>query len=237
MKTYITYFNDAQIDEYNLQASEDVILFKGNDTSISGDSINYLNTYYCELCTLYWVWKNTDDKLLCFEQYRRPFDHHNIVPRIGEAVTYEKNRMKFSICEQFAICHGKERETYIFQTLIKLFGKESPYVLYWVNADEMYTNTTMIINRDDFDKMCEFVFSVLFELDKIWGLNLNPENYAENAQYFTEDRRYEYQRHFMAYIGERLVSAYIKTNLKTITIPRLDNDGYYKPWRQKVKIE
>lgn len=237
MKTYITYFDDEQIEEFHLQGSEDVILFKGNDTSISGDSINYLNTYYCELCTLYWVWKNTDDKLLCFEQYRRPFDHHNIVPKVGEAVTYEKNIITTSICDQFAFCHGKEREAYIFHTLLRLFGKESKYVLYWNTGNEMYTNNTMIINREDFDKLCEFVFSVLFELDRLWGLNFDEEKYEKNAKYFTEDGRYEYQKHFMAYIGERLVSAYIKENLKTITIPRLDNNGFYQPWRPKVKLE
>ena len=37
LKTYITYFDDNQIDEYNLKSDENTILFKGNDTSYSGE--------------------------------------------------------------------------------------------------------------------------------------------------------------------------------------------------------
>ena len=46
LKTYITYFDDAQIGEYGLKADDNTILFKGNDTSYSGQSINNLNLFY-----------------------------------------------------------------------------------------------------------------------------------------------------------------------------------------------
>lgn len=36
MKTYITYFDDKQIEEYNLKSDENTVLFKGNDTTIEG---------------------------------------------------------------------------------------------------------------------------------------------------------------------------------------------------------
>ena len=95
LKTYITYFDDNQIDEYNLKSDENTILFKGNDTSYSGESINNLNIFYCELCTMYYVWKNNiESEYVCFKQYRRPFHYESIgrMPKIGEVITFDKTK-------------------------------------------------------------------------------------------------------------------------------------------------
>ena len=95
MKTYITYFDDNQIKEYNLKADENTILFKGNDTSYPGESINNLNVFYCELCTMYYVWKNNlKSDYVCFKQYRRPFHYESIgrMPKMGEVITFDKTK-------------------------------------------------------------------------------------------------------------------------------------------------
>jgi len=39
----------------------------------TGDNISFLNKILCELTVLYWVWKNTDDKLVGINHYRRYF--------------------------------------------------------------------------------------------------------------------------------------------------------------------
>lgn len=232
MKTYITYFDDRQVEEYKLVKTDDVIPFKGNDTTISGESINYLNCFYCELTTMYWIWKNTDDKLLCLKQYRRPFNSKKI-PNEGEIITYAPLSVMRPINIQYGFCHGIKRRNLLDVYFKYKFGEESEIYTYWTKGKKMYTNNTMIINRSDFNKMCEFVFGILFDLDKQWGLDMNVEKYIENGIAYTEDRRIDYQQHFMAYIGERLVSAYISCYLKPIHEPRLATNGFFKPYKPK----
>jgi hypothetical protein len=230
MITYISYFDDKQIEEYNLKADNNTILFKANDESISGDSINRLNTFYCELTTLYWIWKNDkSNDMICHKQYRRPFNP-SILPKNNEVVTYAPFVMDESIEEQFSYFHGKRRSNDICNILIKLFGPTSAEVKYWKRCKVLLTNNTFIMNRGDFNKMCEFVFRVLFELDKRYKLDFNSDKYIENSYIYTEDDRYDYQQHFMAYIGERLTSMYIYLHLFPKFEKRLENNGFMTPY-------
>lgn len=230
MKTYITYFDDKQIDEYGLTKTEDTVPFKGNDTSVSGESINHLNNFYCELTTLYWVWQNTIDELLCFKQYRRPFETE-LRPQKGEIVTYAPIR-SIGLYQEYCYYHGSRRGNEVTQYLIGKFGKESKEVMYWLKGDRMFTNNTFIIHREDFNKMCEFIFNVLFDLEEKWGLGDDIGMWLKNARGYTEDGRYDYQQHFMAYIGERLVSMYINCHMKPICVERPQN-MFLAPYQKK----
>lgn len=236
LKTYITYFDDAQIGEYGLKADDNTILFKGNDTSYSGQSINNLNLFYCELCTLYYVWKNDlKSDYVCFKQYRRPFRHEDAgrLPNIGEVITYEPIPTYNSVLEQYACCHGEKRAIELYHILCTIFGGDSKEVAYFKDKDYMYTNNSMVLNWKDFCKMCEFVFGIIDKIDGFYGLHYNYNKYEKNAEEHIEDGREEYQKHWMAYIGERLVSCYIDLHLNPLTISRLPINGFYKPYRHK----
>jgi len=236
IKTYITYFDDRQVDEYNLKASDDVVLFKGNDTSYSGETINYLNTYYCELCTLYYVWKNNlKSDYVVFKQYRRSFDWKSVkrLPDNGEVICYYPIWMHESVIMQYAICHGRKRATDLMELLGEMYGKKSDCYGYFKNSSMLYTNNTMVLKWSDFCSMCEFVFGMLDEIDDFYGLSYDAEKYADNAYKYTEDNRYDYQTHWMAYIGERLVSCYIATKMKGIYVNRPEGNGFYKPYERK----
>ena len=223
MKTYITYFDDNQIKEYNLKADENTILFKGNDTSYPGESINNLNVFYCELCTMYYVWKNNlKSYYVCFKQYRRPFHYESIgrIPKMGEVITFDKIKTDGLVINQYAYYHGRKRAIELYHILCTLFGVDSEEVSYFKDKQYMYTNNSMVLNWSDFCKMCEFVFGVIDKIDGFYGLHYTYDKYEKNAQIYTEDGRLDYQRHWMAYIGERLVSCYIDLHLKPLTIER-----------------
>lgn len=240
IKTYITYFDDRQIAEYNLKEDENTILFKGNDTSYPGKSINNLNTFYCELCTLYYVWKNNlKSDYVVFKQYRRPFEweKYGRLPKDGEAICFKYIPLSMPIILQYAFCHGKKRAFNLINTLKELYGLESEVYKYFSGSKEMFTNNSMVLTWDDFTKMCEFVFGVLDRLDKHYRLNYNYQKYERNAKEFTEDGRFDYQMHWVAYIGERLVSCYIHTHLKQLMIPRLNGNGFYKPYETKKESD
>lgn len=235
--TYITYFDDHQINEFNLKEDDNTTLFKGNDTSYEGKNINHLNIFYCELCTLYYVWKNNlKSDYVCFKQYRRPFNWEvlNTLPKSGEVICYKNIKISYPILLQYAFCHGKKRANDLINVLKRLYGQNSDVYKYFLTSNEMFTNNSMVLTWDDFVKMCDFVFGILNDLDKIYRLNYNYNKYALNAKAYTEDGRYDYQMHWVAYIGERLVSCYIHTHLKPLMIPRLENNGFFQPYKPKT---
>ena len=236
IKTYITYFDDAQIDEYGLKEDDNTILFKGNDTSYSGKSINNLNTFYCELCTMYYIWKNNlKSDYIVLKQYRRPFEWENKyeLPKEGEIICYKPVILeKTTISIQYFACHGIKRTNCLIDSIKDIFGEKSDELMYFSRGKELYTNNTFVINWCDFVKMCEFVFKVTDDIDKRLNLNYNYQKYMLNAREYTEDMRYDYQTHWMAYIGERLVSCYIATKMKPLTIDRLEGDGFYLPYKK-----
>lgn len=240
IKTYITYFDDNQIDEYGLVEDENTVLFKGNDTNYSGDSINNLNTFYCELCTMYYVWKNNlKSDYVVFKQYRRPFDWESVgkLPEKGEVICYEPlDLSQIPVIYHYAVYHGKKRAYDLLSIIKKLFGENSDDLKYFQRGKVLYTNNTFAMMWDDFCKMCEYVFGITNEIEKFYKLNSSPTNYMLNAKKYTEDGRYDYQTHWMAYIGERLVSSYIATKMKPITIDRLEGNGFFKPYETKQEV-
>lgn len=237
LKTYITYFDDSQIEDYNLKEDESTTLFKANDTSYSGKSINNMNIFYCELCTMYYIWKNDiKSDYIVLKQYRRPFEWEKVgrLPENGEIICYKPFDLNgIPVIYQYAIYHGKKRAFSLLSIIKDLYGEKSDEYNYLTRGRELYTNNTFVIKWDDFCNMCEFVFNTTDYIDKVYGLKHNYNKYILNAREYTEDGRYEYQKHWMAYIGERLVSCYIATKMKPLTIDRLDGDGFYKPYKEE----
>lgn len=241
VKTYITYFDENQVNEFNLKEDENTILFKGNDTSYSGESINKLNTFYCELCTMYYVWKNNlKSDYVVFEQYRRPFNWEEAgrLPEDGEVICYEPlDLSQIPVIYHFAIYHGKKRAHDLLSVIKDVCGEKSDELWYFQRGKALYTNNTFVMKWDDFCKMCEYVFKITNRIDKFYKLNFSSGNYMLNAKRYTEDERYDYQTHWMAYIGERLVSSYIATKMKPITIKRLEGNGFYSPYEKKEETQ
>lgn len=236
IKTYITYFDDAQIEQYNLKADDNTVLFKGNDTSYSGDSINDLNVFYCELCTMYYIWKNNlRSDYIVLKQYRRPFDWESAdkLPELGELICYDSIYLVCgSVLQQYAICHGTKRAAVLLDVIGEICGVNSNEYNYFTKGRIMYTNNTMVINWEDFVKMCEFVFNITDAIDSKLKLNYTYNKYMANSKEYTQDGRYDYQTHWMAYIGERLVSCYIATKMHPIPIQRLEGNGFYMPYKK-----
>ena len=74
LQIWLTYHDDSMVDKYNLKEDDITILFKGNDINVKGKNINYLNKFYSELTTMYYVWKNNiRSKQIGFCHYRRIF--------------------------------------------------------------------------------------------------------------------------------------------------------------------
>lgn len=71
-----------------------------------------------------------------------------------------------------------------------------------------------IMTWNDFNKLCDWLFPILFEWDKRYNLNMDANRYRLKAE---SDFRYEdvdYQQRAISFLAERLISCYIVTNMK-----------------------
>ena len=217
---WLTYHDDKQIEEYGLKETDTIRLFKGNDVSVSGDHINNLNRFYSELSTMYYVWRNKlESRYIGFAHYRRMFRDYSEVEE-GQ-------------CQVLAINYGDHvfhhyKSEHNYQDLYDLvdilneqYGEANKYSKYLLEGNIFIPYCCFIMQYPDFEKLCNFLFPILFAWDKKNGLNMDPEKYMEKAK---RDFRYDnvnYQCRAVAFLAERLISCYLVTEMKPFSITAL----------------
>lgn len=164
----------------------------------SGDNISHLNWTLGDLTATYWIWKNSCYDVVGTSQYRRFWD--NAV----ENMTFEKNtlyvqqpfQLDKNIKQQYISCHGDLGITILEQ--LSAEGKipltqdmlDKTYKLRYLHSCNM-----MIAHKEVFDKFCEVLFPILFEI--------------YNAVKADLDHVESYNRRIPAFLGERIVMALI----------------------------
>ena len=214
---WLTYHDDKQIQEYALKETDNIHLFKGNDVSMEGENINHLNRFYSELTTMYYVWKNKmESKRIGFCHYRRYF---------GRCLPLEKNQCQVMgiiygspIFQHYKMAHNYHDMCDVVDVLNGLYGNNNPYSKYLLKGNIFIPYCCFIMQWEDYTKLCEWLFPILFAWDKKNGLNMDPEKYMEKAR---RDFRYDdvnYQCRAVAFLAERLISCYIVTEMKPFCI-------------------
>lgn len=205
---WITYHDNAQINQYGLYEDETYSLFKGNDLDVKGENINHLNPYYAEIVTLYWVWKNNlKSKKVGFCHYRRKFSHIlSIEPGQCQVLAINRN---CSVFNHYKNSHNYHDLYDAIDILNNIYGDDNKYAKYLLESKTFIPFCCFIMQWDDFNRLCNFLFPILFAYDNLHGLNLSPQHYAEKAE---KDFRYDnitYQQRFMGFMAERLISCYL----------------------------
>lgn len=162
-----------------------------------GDNIDNLNSWYCELTGLYWIWKNSNEDIVGLEHYRRYFvnEKNNI---LSEAEI--KNRLKDNdiICikvnyskrrppKTWLIENGKWYDMQKFLCFIKAYiGKEYyEHCVKHLNGDWHVLGNMFICKKELIDEYCEFIFDLTLSYinaEKYFGRSL-PKRIIG---YFTE---------------------------------------------------
>lgn len=216
---WLTYHNDKQIQDFGLKETDSIRLFKGNDVSVEGNHINHLNRFYSEMTTMYYVWKNKKkSKLIGFCHYRRLF---NDCLGVEESQCQVMAINRTPVFQHYKLAHNYQDMYDAVAILNEQYGNENKYSQYLLNSNVFIPCCCFIMNYSDFEKLCEWLFPVLFAWDKINGLNMNPTKYMEKAQ---RDFRYDdvnYQCRAIAFLAERLISCYIVCNMKPFCINTL----------------
>lgn len=149
----------------------------------SGENISAKNPSFCELTGLYWAWKNINSDYIGLAHYRRHFSSGKKTEDPFKAVIRKKDLNKY--LGKINIFVPKKQKYYI-ETLYshyahthyaehldktrKIIKKIHPdYLSSYdrvVNRTSGYMFNMMIMKKELFNNYCEWLFSVLFLLEK-----------------------------------------------------------------------
>lgn len=188
----------------------------------TGDNISSKNANYCELTGLYWAWKNLKCDYIGLCHYRRYFG------KKGKFITYireEKERVfkKKDYEERLCDCDvllpkamnfdgmtiGEHyRQYHYWKDLEKtrlVLEKEYPtYVKSFdlvMNSNRGYFANMFVTNKSIFDSYCEWLFNILFKIEKENDLSAYDS----------------YQARIYGFLSERLFNVFLhKQNFKIL---------------------
>ncbi len=182
-----------------------------------GDNISSKNPYYCELTGLYWAWKNLETDYLGLVHYRRHFSIAKKLPKDPEErmkKVISKNEVE-NILKNTDIILPKKRKYYIenlydhyrhtlyvdpLDETKKIIEEKCPE--YIKEFDRLHKRTSAhmfnmyIMKKELSDKYCEWLFDILFELEKRY----DPQKYDS------------FHARYLGRISELLLDVWINTN-------------------------
>lgn len=189
-----------------------------------GDNIAKKNPNYCELTAFYWLWKNKHDiDYIGICHYRRFFTNNNYLNTsklfIGkkqiektfksyDVILPEPLKLQMTVKEYYSYCDGLEKDLDMTK---KIISERCPEYLHEFNVvlnsnSAVYCNM-MIISKERFDKYCEWLFDILFEVEK--HTNMDGYNKA--------------QKRVFGYISEILLNVWILHNHYNVKYEKVIN--------------
>ena len=202
----------------------------------TGDNISSKNAFYCELTGLYWAWKNLDASYIGLAHYRRHFTCSKKIPKSEEAkfkILLNREQTE-KILEEADIILPKKRKYYI-ENLYDHYKHtmhiepldetrkilEEKYPEYLIEFDKLKNRTSahmfnmFVMKKEYLDKYCDWVFEILFELEK----RIDPKQYDS------------FHARYMGRISELLLDVWInmnKLNYKEVSVIDMQNINWLK---------
>ena len=178
----------------------------------SGDNISEKNRNYCELTALYWAWKNLQADYIGLVHYRRHFSYKGAKGEKKEKVL-DSNTLR-SLLKQYDVILPKQRNYFIetnYSQYVHAHHKEDLDITRailqemhpeFVNEFDSVMAKTIghrfnmfIMKYELFDEYCNWLFSILFELEK----RLDISEYSD------------YDARVFGFVSERLLDVWLNT--------------------------
>lgn len=195
----------------------------------SGESISEKNIHYCELTAYYWAWKNLNSEIIGIVHYRRLLLNKKNKKWLSEKEIRENLERKKAILP-------KKRNYFIETTwthyennhnindlieVKKIIRKKYPEYLrdfeIVMNRTNGHRFNILIMNKKEFDLYCDWLFSILFELEK----KIDISKYDS------------YQTRVFGFLSERLLDVWIQKNDISYTEKRVKFVGN-EEWGKKI---
>lgn len=208
----------------------------GYERDNKGENISTKNPYFCELTGLYWAWKNLNADYIGLAHYRRHFSFSKKIPKSEEEKfkVLLTNQEADNLLENVDIILPKLRKYYI-ENLYDHYKHtmhveqldetrkiiEEKYPNYIPEFDNLHKRTSMhafnmfIMKKDVLNDYCNWLFDILFELEK----RIDPSKYDS------------FHARYLGRVSERLLDVYINTNklkYKEVNVIDMQNINWIK---------
>ena len=214
----------------------------GYITDETGDNISLKNPYFCELTGMYWAWKNIDSDYIGLAHYRRHFASNKVDKKdlFNSVLSFDEAN---ELLNNTDIVVPKLRKYYIenlyshyADTLyiepLDITGKiiEEKYPKYKKEFDKLHMRTSahmfnmFIMKKEKFDEYCNWLFDILFELEKR----------VDNSKYDTFHAR------FYGRVSELLLDVWLNTNgytYKEIKVISMEKVNWWKKGTSFLKAK
>lgn len=164
----------------------------GNDLDLgyvkdnTGDNISLKNPSFCELTGLYWAWKNVDSDYVGLAHYRRhfslskkskdPFDniltYDELAPLLSKYRVFVPKKRKYyieTLYSHYAHTHYAEHLDVTKEIIAEKYPEYTDSCNKVYNQTYGYMFNMMIMRKNLFQNYCEWLFNILFELEKRIG--------------------------------------------------------------------
>ena len=205
----------------------------------TGDNISKKNDNYCELTALYWIWKNCDSDIVGLTHYRRYFFNKRFCSNINKVIDendidkYLKKYdviipepeyiLKYTVMEEYKnVHHIKDLEN--CKKIIKKICPEYETAYDKVmNSKKLHQYNMLIARKKLVDEYCQWLFSILFELEKITDIS----DYDK------------YNKRIYGFLSERLFNVWLEKNdnLKVKELPVNNVESGSISWQIRNQVK
>lgn len=194
--------------------------YLGDDT---GENISDKNANYCELTGLYWAWKNLKCDYIGLCHYRRYFahavsssdvekkklailqqaDYEKLFRQYDVILPKQRNYFIETVRSQYEHAHNKNDLEVAEKIIKELYPEYSKAFIKVMGRTKLHIFNMFVMKKEKFDEYCQWLFTILFELEKRIDI-----------------RRYdEYEARVFGFLSERLFNVWLeKQQLKVIEI-------------------
>lgn len=188
----------------------------------TGDNISEKNSSFCELTGLYWIWKNGLQDITGLCHYRRYFTQNRYVfcnyfmlngkdikkyLMTNDIILPERNHHEYfglTAYENYKQLHNIE-DWITTKNIIEEHFPEYVNDVSWFEKEKIgYCYNMMICRKEIMDKYCEWLFTILFEVEK----RIDISHYDS------------YNKRVYGFLSERLINVWVHhQNLRVKEVP------------------
>lgn len=217
--------------------------YQGDDT---GDNISNKNPNFCELTGHYWIWKNSKEDIVGLVHYRRYFvDFPGYVLKLMtgrnvrflsekyirkalssyDAIVSTKGfspKSKGNLIEAYGGSHHKKDILETEKVIKELFPEYGDAFDHVFSNLAFYPANMIICRKDTFDSYCQWLFPVLFEVER--RIDISSYN--------------DYQKRVYGFLSERIFYVWLyhnKLRLCERHIINTEDGSIFKIARKEIK--